>query len=122
MGMGERPIVMAPYTYISCSDSLKVNSLMCTPTWTVDRRYRLRYQTDRHRNFVAHVSKHIFGPAWGWGPEHSGDIDTQTPSPADVYINKHATLSDSQYPLGYLIHSFSLRGGRSLSRAGAHTR
>ena len=38
-----------------------------------------------------------------------------------IYIYKHATLSDSQYPLGYLIHSFSLRGGRSLSRAGAHT-
>ena len=39
-----------------------------------------------------------------------------------IYIYKHATLSDSQYPLGYSIHSFSLRGGRSLSRAGAHTR
>ena len=38
-----------------------------------------------------------------------------------TYVYKHATLSDSQYPLGYLIHSFSLRGGvLTVSRGGSY--
>ena len=38
-----------------------------------------------------------------------------------IYIYKHATLSDSQYPLGCLIHSFSLRGGAlTVSRGGSY--